>query len=133
MPGESWVPVPLSIKAVLALIFVSMLSGCATFDGQSRAPFVGDWIYADKIQSCRYSFSVDGSFQGEVKHNAVIISRFTGRWAVRESALLYTYIDDAFGRIPAGATDRDEILEVTRDSFRIRAANGETRRYRRIR
>ena len=123
----------LFIKAVLALIFVAMVSGCATFDGQSRAPFVGNWIYADKIQSCRYSFSADGSFHGEVKYKAATISRFTGRWTVRESALLYTYIDDAFGRIPAGATDRDQILEVSQDSFLIRAANGERRRYRRIR
>jgi hypothetical protein len=124
--------VPLFTKAVLVLIFVAMLSGCATIDGQSRAPFVGNWIYADKVQSCRYSFDADGSFHGEVKQNAITISRFTGRWTVRERVLLYTYIDDAFGRIPAGATDRDQILEVSRDSFLIRAANGESRRYRRI-
>ncbi len=123
----------LFIKAVPALILVTMLSGCATVDRQSRAPFVGDWIYADNIQSCRYSFSADGSFHGEVKYNAATISRFTGRWAVKESALVYTYLGDAFGRIPAGSTDRDQILDVSRDSFLIRAANGERRRYRRIR
>ena len=125
--------VRLFIKAVFALLLVAMLPGCATLDRQSRARFVGDWIYADKIQSCRYSFSADGSFHGEVKYNAATVSRFTGRWAVKESALLYTYLGDEFGRIPAGATDRDQVLEVGKDSFLIRAANGERRRYRRIR
>ena len=120
------------MKAVLALVFVALLPGCATFDRQSRAPFVGDWLYADQVQSCRYSFSPDGTFQGEVRQNAVAISRFTGRWTVKADALLYTYLSDAFGRIPVGATDRDQVLEVSRDSFFIRAANGERRRYRRI-
>jgi hypothetical protein len=119
------------MKAVLALILVSMLPGCATLDRQSRAPFVGDWLYADRVQSCRYSFSANGTFHGEVRQDAATISRFTGRWTVKGDALLYTYLSDAFGRIPVGATDRDQILEVTGDSFFIRAANGERRRYRR--
>jgi hypothetical protein len=120
------------MKAVLALIMVAMLPGCATFDRQSRAPFVGDWLYADKVQSCRYSFSADGTFHGEVREKAATVSRFTGRWTVKGGALLYTYLSDAFGRIPEGATDRDQVLEVSQDSFFIRAANGERRRYRRI-
>ena len=123
----------LVIKAVLVLLSVAMFGNCATTDRHSRTPFVGDWIYADKIQSCRYSFSVDGSFHGEVKQNAVIISRFTGRWTVKDGALLYTYVADEFGRIPAGATDQDQVLEASRDSFLIQAANGERRRYRRVR
>jgi hypothetical protein len=120
------------MKAVLALILVAMLPGCATFDRHSRAPFVGVWLYADQVQSCRYSFSGDGTFHGEVRQNAVVISRFAGRWNVKADALLYTYLSDVFGRIPAGATDRDQVLEVSRDSFLIKAANGERRRYRRI-
>ena len=121
------------MKAVLALVLVAILPGCATLDRQGRGPFVGDWLYADKVQSCRYSFSADGAFHGEVTYHAQVISRFTGRWTVQADALLYTYLSDAFGRIPAGATDRDQVLEVGRDSFLIRAANGERRRYRRIR
>jgi hypothetical protein len=120
------------MKAVLALILVALLPGCATFDRQSRAPFVGDWLYADQVQSCRYSFSADGTFRGEVQQKATTISRFTGRWTVKGHALHYTYLTDAFGQIPAGATDRDQVLQVTRDSFLIRAMNGERRRYRRI-
>ena len=121
------------MKAVLALILVAMLPACATPDRHSRASFVGDWVYADKVQSCRYSFGADGTFHGQVQQNAVTISRFTGRWTVEGDSLLYTYLSDAFGRIPVGATDRDQVLEVSRDSFFIRAANGERRRYQRTR
>ena len=120
------------MKAVLALILVVVLAGCATFDRQSQAPFVGDWLYADQVQSCRYSFSADGTFHGEVRQKAATISRFTGRWTVKADTLLYTYLSDAFGRIPAGQTDHDEVLEVSRDSLLIQAAYGERRRYRRI-
>jgi hypothetical protein len=120
------------MKPVVVVIFVALFGGCATFDRQSRAPFVGNWLYADKIQSCRYSFSGDGSFRGDVTNEGTTISRFRGRWAVKGNALLYTYLDDAFGRIPPGATDRDEVLQVDKAAFVIRAANGERRRYRRI-
>lgn len=121
------------MKPVPALIFAILLTGCANLKHESRAPFVGHWLYADKVQSCRYSFNADGSFTGEVTDHQVTISRFTGRWRVENKALLYTYLSDAFGRIPAGATDRDQVLEVSTDSFVIQAANGERRRYRRSR
>jgi hypothetical protein len=120
------------MKAVPALIFALLLAGCASLKEQSRAPFVGSWLYADDVQSCRYSFKPDGSFSGEVTQHRATVSRFTGRWRVEETALLYTYVNDAFGRIPAGATDRDQVLQVSGDSFLIQAANGERRRYRRI-
>ena len=119
------------LKPVSALLFAILLVGCATLETASRAPFVGNWRYADKVQSCRYSFNRDGSFTGEVTQRGTTVSRFTGRWKVEDEALLYTYVSDAFGRIPAGATDRDQVIEVTRDSFLIEAANGERRRYRR--
>ena len=113
-------------------MFVAMLAGCAHFAPRSPAAFVGEWIYADETQSCRYSFSGDGSFRGEVSYARATISRFTGRWTVKGDSLLYTYLGDTFGRIPPGTTDRDQLLEVNRDWFLIRAANGERRRYRRI-
>ena len=120
------------MKTALVLLFGLVLGGCATPQRQNRASFVGNWLYEDKVQSCRYSFAPDGSFKGEVARLRVTVSRFTGRWAFKDQALLYTYLSDAFGRIPAGATDRDQVLEVNSDSFLIQAANGERRRYRRI-
>ena len=47
----------------------------------------------------------------------------------KANALLYTYTSDAFGRIPAGTTDRDRLVEMKADSFLIQAANGDRRRY----
>jgi len=121
------------MKTALILLFGLLLGACVSVQQQSRAPFVGNWLYADKVQSCRYSFAADGSFHGEVTRDRQTISRFTGRWMHKEGALLYTYLSDAFGRIPAGATDRDQVLEVNSDSFVIQAANGDRRRYRRVR
>lgn len=121
-----------AMKTALVLLFGLVLSGCATPERQNRAAFVGNWLYADKVQSCRYSFAADGSFHGEVTRRGETISRFAGRWTHKEGALLYTYVSDAFGRIPAGATDRDQVLKVNRASFLIQAANGARRRYQRI-
>jgi hypothetical protein len=124
---------PLLMKAVLAFISLLLLAACATVDSPGGARrLVGNWRYTDQLQSCQYSFKNDGSFTGEVKLRKKLISKFTGRWSVRGHTLLYSYVSDALGRIPAGATDRDQLLEIRKDSFVIQAANGERRRYLRM-
>jgi hypothetical protein len=121
------------MKLVLAAFFLLSLAACASVERQSRAQLVGHWRYADSTQSCDYSFKPDGSFTGQVRHRARVVSNFAGRWTVRKDALHYTYVSDVYGRIPPGATDQDQLLEVKPESFLIKAANGDQRRYRRIR
>jgi len=118
------------MKAVLTFISLLSLAACATLESPSRSgQLVGNWRYADHVQSCRYSFQSDGSFTGEVKLRAKLVSKFKGRWAVQGETLLYSYMSDALGRIPAGAIDRDDLLEIKKNSFVIQAANGDRRRY----
>ena len=120
------------MKIALALISC-LLASCATFSASPRNSLVGEWKYADKIQSCRYVFRPDRSFTGEVSYRGELVSKFRGRWAVNADVLLYNYTSDALGRIPVGAIDRDKLLSVEKDSFLIEAADGSRRRYSRIR
>src|SRR5436190_19021743 len=120
------------MKAVLALTFCLMAS-CTGLQPHSPSSLVGEWRYADEIQSCYYVFSRDGSFNGEVVYHAKLISKFAGRWSIDGDTLFYAYIRDELDRIPAGATDRDKLLSVRRDSFIIEAADGKRRKYLRIR
>jgi hypothetical protein len=122
----------LGMKAVLALTLCLMAS-CAGLRSSSQNSLVGEWRYADKIQSCHYVFSRDGSFKGEVVYHAKLISKFTGRWSIEGDTLFYTYVSDALDRIPAGAIDRDKLLSVRREFFIIQAADGSKRKYVRIR
>jgi hypothetical protein len=127
-------PLPASMRAILAFLSILLITACTSVESQSRVrELVGDWRYADEVQSCRYSFSRDGSFTGEVRLQKRLVSKFTGRWSIKGQSLHYTYLSDSLGSIPAGATDRDELLEVKRDSFIIQAANGARRRYVRMR
>ena len=121
------------MKPVLVALLLVSLFGCASVEQRSRAELVGHWRYADSAQSCDYSFKADGSFTGQVRQRAKVVSNFTGRWSIRGNSLLYNYVSDVFGRIPPGATDQDEVLEIRADSFLIKAANGAHRRYRRVR
>ena len=125
---------PRLMKAVLATIFLLSIAACTGLQSaNSSRQLVGDWRYADQVQSCRYSFKSDGSFTGEVRHRTKLVSKFTGRWSVQGQALHYKYLTDALGSIPPGATDRDQLREVKPDFFEIQAANGERRRYLRTR
>jgi hypothetical protein len=118
------------MKVLLALISLFSIAGCASLTAPKPArQLVGDWRYSDHVQSCRYSFKSDGSFTGEVRIESKLVSQFTGQWSVKGQTLFYRYVSDRMGRIPAGATDQDELLEVKRESFVIRAANGDERRY----
>jgi hypothetical protein len=129
----NYAALPLLMKAFLTFISLLSLTACATLESPSRSrQLVGNWRYADEVQSCRYSFESDGSFTGEVKLRTKLISKFKGRWSVQGETLLYSYVSDALSRIPAGAMDRDQLLEIKKDSFVIQAANGDRRRYMRM-
>jgi hypothetical protein len=122
------------MKAVLVFISLLLSAACTNLESASPArQLVGDWRYADQIQSCHYSFKSDGSFTGEVKQQAKLVSKFTGRWSITGQTLHYRYLSDALGSIPAGATDQDQLLQVKRDFFVIQAGSGERRRYVRVR
>lgn len=119
------------MKAAFALLCCLMAS-CAGVQSPSATGLLGEWRYADKIQSCHYVFRRDGSFSGEVIYRKKLISKFTGRWSVHGNNLLYTYTSDLLERIPAGATDRDKLLSVRKDFFIIEAADGSRRKYLRL-
>jgi hypothetical protein len=118
---------------VALLLLIALLASCAGLPPEGRDSLIGEWMYADKLQSCRYHFKTDGHFTGEVRLRGELASKFTGTWDVQGDLLLYNYLNDELGRIPAGATDRDKLLSVGQDSFLIEAADGNRRRYSRIR
>jgi len=121
------------MKFAIAFFVLLSLAACASIERRDHADLVGHWRYQDATQSCDYSFEADGAFTGQVRHRGKIVSKFSGRWMLKGQALLYTYISDVFGRIPPGAKDQDQLLDLKLDSFLIRAANGDRRRYYRVR
>jgi hypothetical protein len=112
------------MKAFLALTLFSLVS-CAGLPSILQNSLVGEWRYADKTKGCHYVFHRNGTFSGDVNERGRTVMKFTGRWSIEGDTLLYTYINDALGRIPAGATDRDKI-------FIIEAADGSKRKYVRV-
>ena len=57
------------------------------------------------------------------------MSQYTGRWLLRDGAILYQYTSDKMGRIRVGTKDRDKLLRVDPDYFMIEAADGSVRKY----
>lgn len=119
------------MKVLLALVVCS-LAACAGLKSIPSSSLVGEWRYADKIRSCHYVFNRNGTFSGDVVDSGKTVMKFTGRWSVESDTLLYRYTNDAFGRIPAGATDRDRLLSVHSEFFIIEAADGSKRKYLRV-
>ena len=118
----------------IALVLISLVvASCSSLPSGKQDSLVGVWRYADDVQSCRYHFKKDGTFTGEVHLQKKLVSKFRGTWAVQAKFLLYRYLGDELGRIPAGTTDRDKLLRVEKQAFLIEAADGSRRRYIRLR
>lgn len=118
----------------IALTLIScLLAACTSLPSDRRNSLVGEWRYADNVQSCRYLFKKDGTFAGEVHREGKLLFKFRGTWTLQEDLLSYRYISDEMGGIPPGATDRDKLLSVEKNSFLIQAADGNRRRYSRTR
>ena len=115
------------------VLAVCLLASCVGLPPRPSRSLVGEWRYADRIQGCHYVFDQNGTFHGDVVYRGKTISKFAGRWSVLGDTLLYTYVRDALGRIPAGAIDRDKLLSVEKEFFVIEAADGKQRKYLRVR
>src|ERR1700686_1927358 len=108
------------MKGLISLAFLLLVS-CVSIEHATANRLAGEWLYADKTQSCRYIFKRDGTFNGEVLVQTKLISKFMGRWSVEGHTLSYRYEKDLLGRIPSGALDHDNLLTVRQDSFTIEA------------
>ena len=116
----------------LLVLFLGVLASCATSLRPRQAELVGRWRYADAAQSCQYSFTADGKFTADVRLRGETAARFTGRWSVKGDFLMYQYLTDARGAVPAGTTDQDKLLVVQKEFFIIQAADGNRRKYQRL-
>lgn len=113
------------------MVALIALTSCVSLESRNQTALVGNWRYQDNRQTCDYSFVGDGTFSGKVAVGGRAVSKFKGRWSVKNDRLLYVYTSDALGRIPPGSTDQDHLLKVEPAAFLIEAADGSQRRYER--
>ncbi len=99
-----------------------------------RQKLVGQWRYQDEInnQIAHYQFRPDGTFTGELRHNAEVVRKFEGRWTVENGMILYTYDKDSMNQVGGGARERDRLLRIDDSSYTIEAGDGGQRTYWRV-
>ena len=119
------------IKTLL-LLTVFFAASCATVGEKAESTLVGRWRWTDSRHTAEYVFLRDGTFTGFVTSDGALLSKFTGKWAVREGAILYKYTSDKTGRIQVGTKDRDKLITAAHDHFVIEAADGSVRKYLRV-
>jgi len=120
------------MRIAFALTIFLIAGACAHVGREGSNALVGQWRYADAIQSCHYVFKRDGSFSGEVVYKGKKVSQFQGKWFVEADHLFYDYTGDVLGTIAAGSQDNDKLVVVAENYFVIEARDGSKRRYNRI-
>jgi hypothetical protein len=121
---------PIAIKTVLTF-GAFLVASCASVGEKTESKLIGRWHSVDQRgHTAELSFLGNGTFSGSVSgDDGSLISQFTGRWLLRDGAILYHYSSDKMGRIRVGTNDRDKLLRIGRDYFVIEAADGSVRKY----
>jgi beta-lactamase class A len=120
-----------TIKAIL-LLAAFCTQSCSTVGEKAKNGLVGRWQWADSQHTAEYVFLENGNFTGYVTGNGALLSKFTGRWLLRQGVIFYEYTGDKMGRIRAGTRDRDKVRDIAHDYFVIEAADGSVRKYVRV-
>jgi hypothetical protein len=117
------------LKSILALGALGMTS-CSTVGARTESQkLVGRWRSTSAQHVAEYIFLGNGTFSGFVASEGALLSQHTGKWLLRDGAILYEYTSDKIGRIRVGTKDRDKLLKIGRDYFVIEAADGSVRKY----
>lgn len=119
------------VKTIL-LLAAFLASSCSTIGGKAESKLVGRWRWIDSRHTAEYVFLRNGNFSGYVTRDDTLLSKFAGRWLLRDGAILYEYTGDKMGHIPPGTRDRDKLRSITHDHFVIEAADGSVRKYVRV-
>jgi hypothetical protein len=108
-----------------------LVASCASVGEKTESKLIGRWHSIDQRgHTAELSFLGNGTFSGSVSgDDGSLISRFTGKWLLRDGVILYQYASDKTGRIRVGTKDRDKLLRIGRDYFVIEAADGSVRKY----
>lgn len=119
------------VKTIL-LLAAFFAASCSTTGQKVESKLVGRWQWNDSRHTAEYVFLGNGNFTGYVTGDGTLLSKFTGRWLIRDSAILYEYTGDKMGHIRAGTKDRDQLRTITHDHFVIETADGSVRKYLRV-
>lgn len=118
-----------SLLTIPLALSVLLIVSCASVGADPASKLVGRWRSESGVQTAEYSFAANGSFTGTVAISTAVVADFTGKWSLKEGAILYEYTRDKMGFIPAGTKDRDKLLSIAPDHFMIEAADGSRRKY----
>jgi hypothetical protein len=120
----------IAVKTILTF-GAFLVASCASVGEKAESKLIGGWHSIDRRgHTAELSFLGNGTFSGSVSgDDGSLISQFTGRWLLRDGAILYHYSSDKTGRIRVGTKDRDKLLKIERDYFVIEAADGSVRKY----
>ncbi|HEV3409657.1 MAG TPA: hypothetical protein VG095_05150, partial [Chthoniobacterales bacterium] len=79
-----------------------------------------------------YTFMEDGTFHGSVGRKGQVVWAFSGKWSLDGDTINYEFSKSSLERVPDGTTDRDKLVEITKDAYVIEARDGKRRTYSRV-
>jgi hypothetical protein len=96
-------------------------------DVKTSSALIGAWAGTRGNLVEFVSYSSDGKFRGHVS-DATTKERlwdFEGKWTIEGDWLRYWYTKSEPARVPVGFGNKDQILELDADHFRVRTSEGD--------
>ena len=119
-----------SLLAFVFLLLLPPLTAAASEPKPSR--FVGCWQSMDGTVVIEQTFRADGRFSGSTSTRGKVIWSFGGIWSLTGRQLSYVYERSSLPQIPAGTTDQDRVLRLSRNGFTLQGSDGSLQRYKRV-
>jgi len=113
--------------APLALAFLFATGPAQAAD---NAALPGTWHKEGQVEgagmlAAEMTFSKDGTFYGHIDINGERYWNFAGKWEIRDNWLHYDYTKSDLAEIPVGTKDKDQIIEITATSLKLKNDLGE--------
>jgi hypothetical protein len=113
--------------------FVIVLLTCAAaMANPTKDPLIGHWRTGDQKLGDEHTFRVDGTFAGHVTEDGKVAWQYSGKWSLVGNILNFEYTKSSLERIPVGTTDREKLIEITKDYYVIEERDGNRDKYSRV-
>jgi hypothetical protein len=119
-------------RALLTLL-LALAMPLAVADDPARNPkLVGRWRYRGADATAMLTLSADGTWSATVAVSGEPETRFGGKWLSDEHYIYWLYTKSSTPQVQPGTQDRDELVEVARDHFKLQTRSKARRTYVRV-
>jgi len=120
-------------RVLLAAVLLLAIRVAGAEDSSHNPKLTGRWSYRGADATATLTLSADGTWSATVAPAGKPAVRFEGKWLSDEHYIYWLYTKSSTPNVKTGTQDRDELVEIARDHFKLRTRSNAMHTYVRVR